>query len=205
LREIKRHIGINVVVTRHNFDQLDELFGFAKGRRLNEVELLRFKPAGRGRAAFSLMTCSDDQHRRLLPTVLAASKKHRMRVRVDCSYTPMIAHHQPDPELLAQLAVYGCTGGDFLIGAKASGVVTACSFADPPPERSRVTDLAQYWDSPGAFGSFRTWRENVPEPCASCRYHELCRGGCAVVSAHVSGDPSQPDPECPRVVDSRRD
>ena len=51
-----------------------------------------------------------------------------VRVRVDCSYTPMIAWHDPGVELLAQLAVYGCTGGDFLIGAKASGVMTACSF-----------------------------------------------------------------------------
>ena len=65
-----------------------------------------------------------------------------------------------------------------------------------------MTDLASYWTSDGAFGAFRTWRD-AAEPCASCHYHDLCRGGCKVVSAHVAGSPAAPDPECPRVVDTR--
>ena len=32
--------------------------------------------------------------------------------------------------------------------------------------------------------------------------YNLGMGGCKVVSAHVNGDPSSPDPECPRVVDA---
>jgi radical SAM protein with 4Fe4S-binding SPASM domain len=122
----------------------------------------------------------------------------------------MLAHHRPDRALLARLAVYGCTGGDFLVGAKPSGQLTACSFAAPSPpaaspggsaERPRVTDLRAYWTAPGAFGAFRSWRD-AREPCASCEYHALCRGGCKVVSAHLAGDPGAPDPECPRVVDA---
>lgn len=204
LRAKKREIGINVVVTRHNFAQLDEIFAYARRRRLNEIELLRFKPAGRGSGAFAAMTCTDNQHRALLPTILGATRRHRVRVRVDCSYTPMLAHHQPDRELLAGLAVYGCTGGDFLIGAKADGTVTACSFARPPVAGPKVHELPAYWHKDGAFGPFRQFRQ-ADEPCRSCAYHELCRGGCRVVSAHVLGDASKPDPECPRVIDWRRD
>lgn len=225
LRAIKREIGINVVVTRHNFHELGELFGYARQRRLSEVELLRFKPAGRGAAAYRSLRCTDAQHRAFLPTILAAAKAHRVRVKVDCSYTPMIVHHQPGRELLAGLAVYGCTGGDFLIGAKPDGRMTACSFAAPPPavdpaphsltvtpgkarvidsgHRPVVTELAAYWQQRDAFGEFRTWRD-APEPCASCDYHALCRGGCKVVSAHVCGDLRSPDPECPRVIDLTR-
>ncbi|HVK72973.1 MAG TPA: radical SAM protein [Kofleriaceae bacterium] len=204
LRSVKREIGINVVVTRANFDELPAIFRYARRRRLSEVELLRFKPSGRGAAAYQRLRCTDDQHARFLPHVLAAARRHRVRVKVDCSYTPMLAHHDPGRALLAQLAVYGCTGGDFLIGAKPSGAITACSFAAPPPpasgaQRPRVTDLRRYWTSPGAFGPFRTWRD-AHAPCASCAYHDLCRGGCKVVSAHA-GDASAPDPECPRVIE----
>jgi len=206
LRAVKREVGINVVVTRHNFVELDAIFAYAKDRRLSEVELLRFKPSGRGARAYAELRCTDAQHRAFLPAILAAAKRHRVRVKVDCSYTPMLAHHAPDRALLAELAVYGCTGGDFLIGAKPDGRITACSFAAPPPphgdHRPLVTELAAYWQAPDAFGAFRTWRE-AREPCASCTYHALCRGGCKVVSAHVNGDPSSPDPECPRVVDAR--
>jgi radical SAM protein with 4Fe4S-binding SPASM domain len=205
LRAKKREIGINVVVTRKNFAELDEIFAYAKRRRLSEVELLRFKPSGRGARAYDELRCTDAQHRLFLPTILRAARRHRIRVKVDCSYTPMLAHHKPDRALLAELAVYGCTGGDFLIGAKPDGRITACSFASPPPivalgKRPVVTELASYWSAPGAFGAFRTWRD-AREPCASCEYHALCRGGCKVVSAHSCGDPTAPDPECPRVID----
>lgn len=202
LRKRTKNVGINVVVTRHNFDSLDKIFEYAKKRRLNEVELLRFKPAGRGISAFAGMTCSDTQHREFLPTVLAGAKRHRLRVRVDCSYMPMLAHHKPSRELLARLSVYGCTGGDFLIGAKATGQVTACSFAQPPKDGPNVDELKDYWQKDDAFGAFRDWR-NADEPCKSCDYHTLCRGGCRVVSRHLLGDETKPDPECPRVVDAK--
>jgi radical SAM protein with 4Fe4S-binding SPASM domain len=205
LRAAKREVGINVVVTRHNFGELDAIFAYAAERRLSEVELLRFKPSGRGARAYADLRCTDAQHRAFLPRVLAAARRHALRVKVDCSYTPMLAHHRPDRALLAELAVYGCTGGDFLVGAKPGGQLTACSFAAPPPAidgaRPRVDGLAAYWTAPGAFGAFRTWRD-AAEPCASCEYHALCRGGCKVVSAHACGDAAAPDPECPRVVDA---
>jgi radical SAM protein with 4Fe4S-binding SPASM domain len=205
LRARKREVGINVVVTRDNFAELDAIFAYARRRRLSEVELLRFKPSGRGARVYTQLRCTDEQHRRFLPTVLAAARRHRVRVKVDCSYTPMLAHHRPDRALLASLAVYGCTGGDFLVGAKPGGQLTACSFASPPPPnadgtRPRADELAAYWDRPGAFGAFRRWRD-AAEPCKSCDYHALCRGGCRVVSAHAAGDDAAPDPECPRVVD----
>jgi radical SAM protein with 4Fe4S-binding SPASM domain len=204
LRRVKREVGINVVVTRHNFDELDALFAYAAERRLSEIELLRFKPSGRGARAYAELRCTDAQHRAFLPAVLAAARRHGVRVKVDCSYTPMLAHHAPDRALLSELCVYGCTGGDFLVGAKPDGRLTACSFASPPPPlagaRPRIDALAAYWTAPDAFGAFRTWRD-AREPCASCTYHDLCRGGCKVVSAHVTGDLSAPDPECPRVMD----
>jgi len=223
LRRVKREVGINVVVTRHNFDELDGLFAYAAERRLSEIELLRFKPSGRGARTYAELRCTDAQHRGFLPAILAAARRHAVRVKVDCSYTPMLAHHRPDRALLAELAVYGCTGGDFLVGAKPGGQLTACSFAAPAPvaplapvvplapaapltvpgaDRPRITDLRAYWNATGAFGAFRTWRE-AREPCASCDYHALCRGGCKVVSTHTTGDPAAPDPECPRVIDAR--
>jgi radical SAM protein with 4Fe4S-binding SPASM domain len=202
LRAAKKEIGLNCVVTRGNFASLDEVFAYARRRRLNEVELLRFKPSGRGARTYEQLRCTDGQHRLFLPTVLRLARRHRVRVRVDCSYTPMIAHHDPGADLLAQLAVYGCTGGDFLIGARASGTMTACSFAAPPPERPRVDGIQAYWERDDAFGAFRTWREDAQEPCRSCTYHALCRGGCKIVSGHA-GEAAAPDPECPRVVDHR--
>jgi radical SAM protein with 4Fe4S-binding SPASM domain len=203
LRRAVPHVGINCVVTRHNFEALPEMFRLARKLRLNELELLRFKPAGRGVRAFEAMTCTDDQHRRILPLALKLARRHRVRVRLDCSYTPMVVYHRPNARLLQWLAIYGCVGGDLLIGAKATGAATACSFAPPPPEPPRVHELDQYWPRDDAFAPFRSWRE-AEEPCRSCEALSLCRGGCRVVSAQVVGSLRAPDPECPKVVDYRR-
>jgi radical SAM protein with 4Fe4S-binding SPASM domain len=201
LRKAHKSVGINCVITRPSFDGLDEIFAYAKKRRLREVELLRFKPSGRGIQAYERLRCTDAQHRALLPTVLAASRRARVRVRLDCSYAPMIAHHDIDPRLMRWLAIYGCAGGDLLVGAKASGALTACSFA--PPVEARIEDLPGYWAADDAFGAFRHWQRDAAEPCRSCKHLQLCRGGCRVVSLHVSGSLAAPDPECPRVVDWR--
>ena len=202
LRAVNRHVGINCVVTRHNFDGLGELFAYARKRRLAEIELLRMKPSGRGRRVYDSLRCTDAQHRALLPTVLKLSLRHRMRVRLDCSYTPMVTHHRVDERLMRWLSIYGCAGGDMLVASKADGRLTACSFAEPPSDKVKVVDLPDYWNQPEAFGAFRRWRE-AEEPCRSCEYLALCRGGCRVVSVHSTGSLTAPDPECPRVVDYR--
>jgi radical SAM protein with 4Fe4S-binding SPASM domain len=199
LRRATKHVGINCVVTRESFDGLSEVFAYARRRKLREIELLRFKPSGRGTRVYEDKRCTDAQHRALLPTVLKLARRHRLRVRLDCSYTPMVAHHRVDARLMRWLAIYGCAGGDLLVGAKASGALTACSFA--PPVAASVDQIERYWRADDAFGPFRRWREGG-EPCNTCDYHALCRGGCRVVSGH-DGDPSAPDPECPRVVDWR--
>jgi radical SAM protein with 4Fe4S-binding SPASM domain len=201
LRRATRHVGINCVVTRDNFDHLGALFAYARKRRLGEIELLRLKPAGRGAGVYERLRCSDAQHRALLPTVLAFARRHRRRVRLDCSYTPMVAHHRPDPALVRWLSVYGCAGGDHLMAARAHGVVAACSFAAPPPGAPTADRLGEYWDRADAFVPFRRWREGAAEPCRSCDYLALCRGGCRAVTAHLTGDAALPDPECPRVID----
>ncbi len=200
LRRVHRDVGINCVVTGASFDGLGRVFAYARRRKLREVELLRFKPSGRGSRVYDDKRCTDAQHRALLPTILKLSRRHRLRVRLDCSYTPMVAHHRVAPALMRWLAIYGCAGGDLLIGAKATGQMTACSFA--PPVDAKVDTLESYWSSSDAFGVFRRWK-SAAEPCASCDYLALCRGGCRVVSEHVAGDAAAPDPECPRVVDWR--
>ena len=133
--------------------------------------------------AYAELRCTDAQHRAFLPTILAAAKRHRVRVKVDCSYTPMLAHHAPDRALLAELAVYGCTGGDFLVGAKPDGRLTACSFASPPPPLdgaapARRPSSRRYWTRPDAFGAFRTLAR-----CAPSRARAAATTRCAAAAA----------------------
>jgi radical SAM protein with 4Fe4S-binding SPASM domain len=129
--------------------------------------------------------------------ITALARRYRMRVRLDCSFMPMVFAHGPDPERMDRFAITGCLGGEMLMGIGPDGSVNACSFTHPEPWDIR--DLSGWWPGEQAFAPFRSWHDSAPEPCGSCRYLDLCRGGCHVVAEAVHGAAGRPDPGCPIV------
>ncbi len=199
LRKARCRTGINVVVSRRNFHDLESILRYARKKRVNQVELLRFKPAGRGRGLFPEMDLTPEQARTFYPMVTALARRFRIRLRLDCSFMPMVFAHRPDPGRLDLFAISGCHGGEMLMGAGPSGEVNACSFAGT--EKLHLPDIRHWWPDPGTFAPFRSWHRNAPEPCVACAYLALCRGGCHVVAEAVHGTMERPDPGCPYVRD----
>ena len=203
LGTLRRHhprVGINVTLDRHNVDHLDAIVRYAKKKKLKEVEVLRFKPAGRGRELYPDRGLRPDQYRDLYPLVGRLTRRYRMPIKLDCSFVPMICFHRPDRRLLERTAVFGCEGGNVLVGMKPDGAVSGCSF-----DRSAACgalELADHWKEETAFPVYRGWVARAPEPCAGCDYLEICKGGCHVVAEFLTGSPLAPDPECPFVAGS---
>jgi len=197
LRAAKREVGINCVVTRHSFAHLGEIVVFAKRLRLSEVELLRFKPAGRGLAGWPAEELKPEQARALYPRARYLALRHRIRVKLDCSFAPMVFWHRPSLFACRFFGVVGCKGGDLLAAVHPDGALTGCSFGGP--REATATDRAGVRDAwANGFGWFRAFADEAPEPCASCSYLTLCNGGCRVVAA-AAGDSARPDPGCPTV------
>src|SRR5262249_5946833 len=65
LRAVKEEVGVNCVVSRSSFDGLGSVARLVRKLRLNELELLRFKPVGRGAGIDEEL--STDQARRIYP------------------------------------------------------------------------------------------------------------------------------------------
>ncbi|MBN1317540.1 MAG: SPASM domain-containing protein, partial [Anaerolineales bacterium] len=87
-----------------------------------------------------------------------------------------------------------CVAAREIVEIEPDGQTAACSFSTITA--GRAEDLAQNWFSP-PFQQIRRWETRAPEPCRSCRYLDLCRGGCRALAATLTGDPDAPDPECP--------
>ncbi len=193
--------GINCVLHRHNFDRMGDVVALAAELGLAEVEFLRYKPAGRGKERYHEMKLLPEQGQALLPTILKLLERHRVELKVDCSFVPFLAAHAPPLELLQRFGVYGCEAGNVLLAVRPDGRLSGCSFIEETC--GRVEGLPEAWEGAAQFRAFRSWTEAAPEPCSSCPYLSVCRGGCRAVAIFAGGGFAEPDPECPRVLAHR--
>jgi radical SAM protein with 4Fe4S-binding SPASM domain len=195
--------GINCVVGRRNFNGIKALFLYAKKKKLNEVEFLRLKPSGRGKDIYLEACTTFEQNTRLVPVLAKYSRKTGITAKIDCSFVPMYCYHRPPVEVLESMATYGCEAGNILLGARSDGSVAGCSFLDGVGKT--VFDLpSSFGDPDGCFKTMRTWTERAVEPCLSCDYLHLCKGGCHGVSQYITGNYDDPDPDCPFVVKNKK-
>jgi len=191
--------GINCVLGRNNFESMPELFEYAKDKKTNEIEFLRIKPVGRAKELYDKERTTYEQNINLIPLLSKYSKKYDIEAKIDCSFIPMLCYHKPPPEYLEKTSTYGCEAGNVLIGAKSDGRINGCSFL--PPTEMTIFDFHDQWYSSPYFKDLRSWPSRAKEPCRSCRYLEVCKGGCHAVALHVTGSMDEPDPDCPMVVE----
>ena len=92
----------------------------------------------------------------------------------------------------------GCEAGNVLLGIRSDGKVSGCSFLQS--EGLHVFDLAAQWETDPHLETMRSFDTHAPEPCRSCAYLSVCKGGCHAVAIHLTGSAHVPDPDCPRVV-----
>lgn len=192
------HIGINCVISRKNFDYLEDLVKFCLSKNIRDILFLRFKPMGRADKQYHEMKLTNEQNTRLFPLLKKLIKKYRVMIQVDCSLTPMICFHKPKLKLMDFFGVQGCEGGNSFIEIKEDGSIRSCSFSNFYGDNA--LNLEEIWDTSEYFLKYRNVTQSIKEPCFLCKYSEICRGGCHVVSEFLTADFTNPDPECPIVV-----
>ncbi|RLB50035.1 MAG: hypothetical protein DRJ42_19765 [Deltaproteobacteria bacterium] len=193
-------VGINTVLTSTNYPHLSRIGEGAADLGAVELQLLRWKPAGRGRLDYLARRLTRAQVDSFGSELRRLAERNSMAVRIDCALVPFLAASgETSPADLARFAVMGCEAGRSLMTLDAHGGPRPCSFWDAPSDDADGTETpAEAWQTAEALLRFRDYAANAPEPCASCDYFTVCRGGCRVV-AGAAGDAFRPDPECPRV------
>jgi pyrroloquinoline quinone biosynthesis protein E len=213
-------VGVNLVLTRASFPVLEETAARVAELGAGELQLLRYKPAGRADdETYEARRLADEQQRALWPAITRVIAAGRLRVRIDCAMVPLLSEALlaavPDPAAtLGKLGVFGCEAARHLGALTVEGRAGACSFLPhagtpmhdepahappaPIPLRTAPRDLATALDADPFLASLRAHHAAPPEPCRSCTLFAVCRGGCQVVSRRAHGG-FAPDPECPRV------
>ena len=192
--------GINCVVTRKSFDYLHEVLAYARKKGLVDVELLRFKPKGRGMDVYEDMRLTKKQAREFFPRLKKLAKKTRVRIKLDCSFTPFICYHKPDKRVMDFFSIMGCEAGNWLIGVNPEGRAVPCSFLEKP--EIEINNLSGNWSKKELISEFRSMGNSVKGICRECDYFIPCKGGCRQVAIFLTGKTDAPDPECPFVEKS---
>jgi radical SAM protein with 4Fe4S-binding SPASM domain len=202
-------VGVNLVLTRDSFPRLTETLARARSLGALEAQLLRYKPAGRAATLdYMAQRLTQDQARSLGSTLrrLAADlcDDGSFHIRIDCALVAFLSGDPglaADPAALSRFGVFGCEAAGALAAFTVDGRVAPCSFA-------AATSLpALELSAHAADAELTRWRAYVaapPEPCGSCSLRSVCKGGCKVVASFLEGAHG-PDPECPRVIDSRKE
>lgn len=205
--------GVNVVLTRDSFASLVATSDHVASLGAGEIQLLRYKPAGRAdSAAYDERRLTPDQVAQLWPVISAIAFKKRLRVRIDCAMVPLLsasllAAVKDAPAALFALGVFGCEAARHLGAMRVDGTLAGCSFFSlappdrPLPLRRSADDIAAAWDQAPDLTAIRAYHAAPDAPCTTCPLFSVCRGGCQIVSRQKG--PFAPDPECPRVLAHR--
>jgi radical SAM protein with 4Fe4S-binding SPASM domain len=195
LAEAGVRTGVNTVITRANLDFLHATALRAAELGAVEMQLIRFKPGGRGARSYREHALGTDRIAELASIVPALCSVPGLSIRVDCALLPLLAAAMPAAgEDLEKLGVFGCEAGRWVAGVNIAGGWKPCSCWAGQSQGSAD------WSAGAELAAVRAWRRELPEPCAGCGWAEVCGGGCQVVSMHILGRMG-PDPECPLVTD----
>jgi radical SAM protein with 4Fe4S-binding SPASM domain len=203
LAEAGLAVGVNLVLTRDALDALEPTAARVAELGARELQLLRYKPAGRAAdPTYDARRLTSEQVAGLFDRVEALARRGDLRVRIDCAMVALLSEgllaRVADPAAtLAALGVFGCEAGRHLGGLDVHGRASPCSFL---PAEAAAATFAEAWDDDAAtLGSLRAYHAAPSAPCDACPLRAVCRGGCQAVSRHLLGRLG-PDPECPRVL-----
>ncbi len=183
-------LTLNVVLHRHNIDQVAAILALAEELAVERLELANAQYYGWALHNRTALLPTWEQLQRAESVVQAA--RVRLAKQMQIIYViPDYYSRYPKPCMggwgRQQLTV--APNGDVL-PCPAAGQITAL-----PVENVRQRSLAWIWDDSLMFNRFRgvDW---MPEPCRSCPRQTIDFGGCRCQAFQLTGDAAVTDPVC---------
>ncbi|TFH85777.1 pyrroloquinoline quinone biosynthesis protein PqqE [Billgrantia azerbaijanica] len=183
---------LNVVLHRHNIDDIDAIIALCDDLGADAVELANCQMHGWAQLNRAGLLPSRAQ----LEAAEATTARWRER----------LAARGRDMRLLFVVPDYyadrpkACTGGwgTLFLGVAPDGTALPCHSARALPmafPRVQEQSLASIWYDSDAFNRFRgeAW---MPRPCRDCDERHQDHGGCRCQAYLLTGDPTATDPVC---------
>ncbi len=192
VKELGLPLTINVVVHRHNIENLPAIIDYAVEVGAGRLEVAHTQYYAWAQRNFSALIPTAEQFYRSVEITDAARERLRGILVFD-----VVAH---DHYAVRPKPCMGGWGRSF-VNVTPSGRVLPCHACETIPglaiDNVRDKPLADIWFNGAAFQAFRgtSW---MKEPCRSCDRREIDWGGCRCQALAVTGDARNADPACAR-------
>ena len=183
-------LTLNVVLHRHNIDQIRTILALAEEVSADRIELANTQYYGWALHNRAALLPTWEQLQQAEPVVRAA--REHLAGRMQIIYViPDYYSQYPKP----------CMGGwaRHQLTVAPNGDVLPCPAAAQitgvPSENVRHRSLSWIWDESALFNRFRgtDW---MPEPCRSCPRQTIDFGGCRCQAFQLTGNAAAADPVC---------
>jgi len=190
VKEFGLPLTINVVVHRHNIENLPALIDYAVEVGAGRIEIAHTQYYAWALRNFAALIPTREQFYASVRTTNEAKERLKGILVFD-----VVAH---DHYAVRPKPCMGGWGRNFIV-VTPSGKVLPCHACETIPaleiDNVRQRPLADIWLNGGAFQAFRgtAW---MKEPCRSCERREIDWGGCRCQALAMTGDASNADPAC---------
>ena len=198
-KEENVRISICTTIMKQNYADILNIFRLTFKMDLDEYRLMRLMPCGIARKEYEKLAISFHEYRNLIRTLVDEYIKildKPILIDVEEPY-PLIEEFK---ELEKKGIIYyrSCLQGEAVCSLTADGKIIPCpigNYEEFIAGDIRKDDLIKVWQNSPIFNFFRDVK--LIEVCNTCKYGDICKGGCRCAAFGYYGRLDAPDPMCP--------
>jgi AdoMet-dependent heme synthase len=200
LREKEIAFQINVTLTRHNAEQLEEIYNLSMSLGAVAVHIFMLVPVGCGQVLAKTAMLTAEQYEQKLIEICRLDSRGQLQVKVTCG-----PHYE---RVIRQQGLYrqrkgkgkhgeqsrGCLAGLGVLFVSHKGDVFPCGYL--PVNCGNIVEkkLADIWYNSEDLARMRD-SGNLEGKCGSCDYKKIC-GGCRGRAFAATGNYMAQEPFC---------
>lgn len=205
-------VEIHFVPTKINYKDIKIVYGVCLALGVCKMSILRYVPQGRGlenEKEGTRLNLTKEEFMELNEDMeylknIAKYTNTDFRIGIPADFTFLIEYKNGNKNAEKPIA---CTGGKTKILVKADGMVQVCPAWKELDHLSAGNiykeDIVDIWEHGHTYEEFRKFKkEDLTEPCKSCKFLESCIGGCTAQRIlnhkpyNLDGMNIAPDPLC---------
>lgn len=202
-------VGLKVktatVVSKINFDEIKDLFSLGEKLGVKQMYFNALMPMESEREFWRNYEIASEDWLKLKESVKAwnrLEKTPKLFIESRFSFDKIIANNK----FIDTSQYAGCKAGKRELIITPDGFAVACPLLSTE-RKYQTMNVRQFlikeiWKKDEWITKLRNIDEtNIKGKCCFCKYMEICKGGCHILSFFEEGDIHAPDPRCPHRID----